>query len=155
VAAVLAPDPESFEPVPPERAALWRNFGQWEQPLFPQLVGLQIEEIRRDYCRMRLPYRAELNQPAGVVHGGAIATLIDTVVVPAVASAYDLIPDMLTLSMSVQYLGAIVREDAIGEGWITRRGRSVAFCEVLVRTGAGETAATGQLVYKVREATPR
>jgi uncharacterized protein (TIGR00369 family) len=99
---------------------------------------------------MRLPYRDELDQPAGVVHGGAIATLIDTVVVPAVASAYDLIPDMLTLGMSVQYLGAIVREDAVGEGWITRRGRSVAFCEVLVRTGAGETAATGQLTYKVR-----
>jgi uncharacterized protein (TIGR00369 family) len=84
------------------------------------------------------------------VHGGAIATLVDTVVVPAVASAYDRIPDMLTLSMSVQYLGAILHEDAVGEGWITRRGRSVAFCEALVRTASGQIAATGQLVYKVR-----
>lgn len=150
--AVLAPDPASFEPVPPERAALWRNFGKWEQPLFPQLVGLQIEEIRRDYCRMRLPYRSELEQPAGVVHGGAIATLIDTVVVPAVASAYDRIPMMLTLNMSVQYLGAVDGEDAIADGWITRRGRSVAFCEALVRTASGQPAATGQLTYTVREA---
>jgi uncharacterized protein (TIGR00369 family) len=150
MAEVLAPDPESFEPLAPERAALWRNFGKWEQPLFPQLVGLQVEEIRLDYARMRLPYRTELNQPGGVVHGGAIATLIDTVVVPAVASAYDAIPGMLTLNLSIQYLGAIDGEDAIADGWITRRGRSVAFCEALVRTASGQPAATGQLVYKVR-----
>ena len=149
---ILAPDPESFEPVAPEVSGLWRNFGKWEQPLFPQLVGLQIEEIRRDYCRMRLPYRPELEQPAGVVHGGAIATLIDTVVVPAVASAYDRIPMMLTLNMSVQYLGAVDGEDAIADGWITRRGKSVAFCEALVRTAAGRPAATGQLTYTVRPA---
>jgi len=152
MAQVLAPDPESFEPVAPEVAALWRNFGKWEQPLFPQLVGLELEEIRLDYCRMRLPYRDELNQPAGVVHGGAIATLIDTVVVPAVASAYDRIPMMLTLNMTVQYLGAIVGEDAVADGWLTRRGRSVAFCEALVRTASGKVAATGQLTYTVKPA---
>ena len=150
MAEVLAPDPASFEPLAPERVALWRNFGQWEQPLFPQLVGLRIEEIRLDYCRMRLPYRPELDQPAGVVHGGAIATLIDTAVVPAVASAYDQIPMMLTLNMSVQYLGAIVGEDAVADGWLTRRGKSVAFCEALVRTDSGKVAATGQLTYTVR-----
>jgi uncharacterized protein (TIGR00369 family) len=150
MADVLAPDPESFEPLAPERVELWRNFGQWEQPLFPQLVGLLIEEIRLDYCRMRLPYRPELDQPAGVVHGGALATLIDTVVVPAVASAYDAIPMMLTLNMTVQYLGAVVGEDAVADGWITRRGKSIAFCEVLVRTAAGQPAATGQLTYSVR-----
>jgi uncharacterized protein (TIGR00369 family) len=150
MAEVLAPDPESFEPAPPERVALWRNFGRWEEPLFPQLVGLQVEEIRLDYCRMRLPYRPELNQPAGVVHGGALATLIDTVVVPAVASAYDRIPMMLTLNMTVQYLGAITGEDAVADGWIVRRGRSVCFCEALVRTATGAVAATGQLTYTVR-----
>ena len=152
MAEVLVPDPESFEPIAPERAVMWRNFGKWEQPLFPQLVGLEIEDIRLDYCRMRLPYRDELNQPAGVVHGGAIATLIDTVVVPAVASAYDRIPMMLTLNMTVQYLGAIVGEDAVADGWLTRRGRSVAFCEALVRTGSGKVAATGQLTYTVKPA---
>src|SRR5918994_402858 len=111
MAEVLVPDPESFEPVAPERAAMWRNFGQWEQPLFPQLVGPRIEDIRLDYCRMRLPYRDELNQPAGVVHGGAIATLIDTVVVPAVASAYDQMPVMLTIDMQIRYLGAARESD--------------------------------------------
>ena len=80
---------EQFDPLPADRAARWSRFGRWEERYFPNVVGLELEEVRLDYARMRLPFRPELNQPAGVVHGGAIATLIDTVVVPAIGSAYD------------------------------------------------------------------
>jgi len=142
---------DRFEPLPPERAELWRNFLNWPgRRYFPNVVGLQLEEIRSDYARIRLPYRDELQQPAGVVHGGAVATLIDTVVVPAVASAYDAVPRMLTLTMNVQYLGAVVEEDAVAEGWVQRRGRSTVFCRAEVRTEDGTVAATGDLVYSVR-----
>lgn len=144
---------ERFEPLPPHRAAIWEKVLSWEgRTYFPNVVGLQLEEVRTDYCRLRLPYRAELDQPAGVVHGGAIATLIDTVVVPAVASAYDERPRMLTVNMLVQYLGAVVREDAVAEGWVQKRGRSTVFCRAEVRTGSGALAATGELVYSVRVA---
>lgn len=150
MAGVYAPDPTAFDPLPPERAGLWSQFGKWDSVFFPSVVGLVLEEVRQDYARMRLPYPPELNQPAGVVHGGALATLIDTVVVPAVGGAFDRIPMMLTLSMSIQYLGAVRNEDCVGEGWVTRRGRSIVFCEVLVRGAGGDPAATGQLVYSVR-----
>jgi uncharacterized protein (TIGR00369 family) len=142
---------DQFEPLPPERAELWGNFLTWPgRTFFPNVVGLQLEEIRTDYARIRLPYRDELQQPAGVVHGGAIATLIDTVVVPAVASPFDEVPRMLTLTMNVVYLGAVIGEDAVAEGWITRRGRSTAFCRAEVQTESGGVAATGDLVYTVR-----
>jgi uncharacterized protein (TIGR00369 family) len=142
---------DQFEPLPPDRAALWGNFLSWPgRTYFPNVVGLQLEEIRTDYARIRLPYRDELQQPAGVVHGGAIATLIDTVVVPAVASPYDAVPRMLTLTMNVQYVGAVVGEDAVAEGWIVRRGRSTVFCRSEVMTDNGTLAATGELVYTVR-----
>ena len=139
------------EPLPADKAAIWSTFARWDDATyFPQLVGLEVEELRTDYARMRLPYRPELNQPAGVVHGGAIATLIDTVVVPAIGTGYDVRPRMLTVSMNVQYLGAVVEEDAIGEGWIEQRGRSMVFCRAEV-TGAnsGKLCANATLVYKV------
>lgn len=144
------PDAESFPPLPAENAALWAKFGQWETTYFPQFVGLEVEEIRTDYARMRLPYRPELDQPAGVVHGGALATLIDTVVVPAIGGVYTGVPQMLTLSMHIQYQGAVRAEDAVAEGWVTQRGRSIVFCEAEVRSASGAAAARGSLVYKVR-----
>ena len=53
---------------------------------FPRLVGLTLEGVRTDYCRTHLPWRAEITQSHGIGHGGAIATLIDSVVVPAIGS---------------------------------------------------------------------
>ena len=71
---------------------------------FPTLLGLVVEEVRVDYCRMRLPFRPELEQPAGLVHGGAIASLLDSVVVPAVGSAYGADARYSTVDMHVQFI---------------------------------------------------
>ena len=142
-----------FALLAPERAALWsRMFSPDGPPIFPRVVGLVFEEMRVDYARMRLPYRAELNQPEGVVHGGAIATLIDTVVVPAVASAHDAVPRMLTVSMTIDYLAALRAEDAIAEGWIDKRGKRTVFCAAQVRSASGVLVARASLVYSVMAA---
>ncbi|MEO3783850.1 PaaI family thioesterase [Actinocorallia sp. B10E7] len=139
------------EPLPGNQEEHWKGFfnGERNAKYFAGFVGLLIEEVRTDYARMRLPYRPELNQPAGVVHGGAIATLIDTVVVPAVGSAYPQVPIMLTIDMQLRYLGAARERDLIAEGWITRRGKSTVFCQAEVRDSEGELIAEGWHVYRV------
>jgi uncharacterized protein (TIGR00369 family) len=139
------------KPLPEERQKLWSKFAAWDEVYFPQELGLKLEEVREDYSRMRLPYRPELRQPAGVVHGGAIASLIDTVVVPAIGAHYDRVPVMLTIDMQLRYLGAARKTDLIAEGWITRRGRSVVFCQAEVRAESdGSPVAEGWLTYQVR-----
>lgn len=148
-ASDLAPNAGRFPPLPPERAEVWKRFQAWERPYFPTFVGVVLEELRTDYARMRLPFRPELDQPAGVVHGGAIATLVDTVVVPAIATGYDERPRMVTVTMDVQYRGAVVGEDMVAEGWVEQRGRSIVFCRADVRTAPDKLVATGTLVYKV------
>jgi len=141
-----------FPPLAPERLAIWDDFADWPDAMwFPKFLGLQVEEIRQDYARLRLPYRPEYEQPAGVLHGGAITSLIDTAVVPAVGSAYATRAEMLTLSLNVSFLGAVRKEDAVAEGWVTQRGRSIVFCDVVVHSASGAPAATASLVYKVRQ----
>jgi len=153
--ASTSPHADRFDPLSAERLEAWSNFGRWPgRTLFSNLVGLEVEEIRDGYCRMRLPYRPELNQPAGVVHGGALATLVDTVVVPAVGAAYEQRPVMLTVSMTLNYLAAVNEEDAIAEGWVEQRGRSTVFCRAEVRTGSGRVCTTGTLIYAVRFPEP-
>jgi uncharacterized protein (TIGR00369 family) len=83
------------------------------------------------------------------VHGGAIATLIDTVAVPAVGAAYDQGWGYATLSMDIQYLAPVRGEDAVAEGWVTQRGRSIVFCRAEVTTAGGGPAAAGSLIYKI------
>jgi len=134
---------DQFEVAPVELADRWAKYGKWERPYFPSLVGMRIEEVRLDYCRMRLPFKDELEQPAGVIHGGAIATLLDSVVVPAVGCRYSAEARMSTVDMHVQFMSAVVRDDLVAEGWIVRRGRTVVFCESEARA-----ASTGKLVAR-------
>ena len=141
---------DTFPPLPADKAERWAKFGHWDRTLFPNLVGLEVEEVRTDYCRMRLPFRDELEQPAGIVHGGALATLIDTVVVPAVGQAYDAGWLFATVSMDIQYLSAVVKQDAVAEGWIVKRGSSLVFCRAEVRGADGREAAHGTLVYAIK-----
>ena len=149
--AAIAPNAHRFDPLDPERLARWDNFANWpDQTFFPTFIGIEKEEIRTDYCRLRLRYRPELNQPAGAVHGGALATLVDTVVVPAVSAVYDTRPMLATISMNLNFLAAVREQDAVAEGWVERRGRSTVFCRAEARAADGELALTGSLVYAVR-----
>lgn len=147
----VAPNAQRFAALPPAEAERWLAFfDRVPGEVFPHFLGLRMEEVRTDYARMRLPYRPVLDQPARVVHGGAIASLIDTVVVPAIGMAYDTFPRLLTLHLGVSYLGGVVGVDAVAEGFVVRRGRSTVFCRAEVRTPDGALAATGDLVYAVR-----
>ena len=146
----MSPHSQQFDLLPVSVRKQWEGFLQWEdQQYFPQLVGIEVEELRRDYARLRLPWRPELNQPQGLMHGGAIATLIDTVVVPAIGTAYDTERPFSTLEMTVRYLGPVRKEDLVAEGWVTRRGKRVVFCDAEVRTASSVVVATGHLIYIV------
>jgi uncharacterized protein (TIGR00369 family) len=148
---------EQYEPLPPQRESMFALFPNFpDRVFFPTLLGLQLEEVRVGYARMRLPYRPELDQPAGVVHGGAIATLIDTVVVPAIGGGYDTFPSMFTTDLHVGFLSAAVGVDLIAEGMVLRRGRSTVFCRAEVFLPDGTLAAVGSPTYQVRTGrTPR
>lgn len=148
----LAPNAARFPPLSSDRAGRLREFTAGRPDYFPGHVGIVLEEVRTDYARMRLPHRTILDQPMGILHGGAMATLIDTVVVPAIASGYDEPRRYLTIDMQVQYLAPVAGEDAVAEGWIVQRGRSIVFCRAEVFTAAGTLAALGTLVYKVNRA---
>ena len=66
-----------------------------------------MEELKADYCCMRLPHRPELEQPFGLCTA-ARSPLIDTVMVPAVGGLRAGLD--ATLSMDIQYLGPVAGE---------------------------------------------
>jgi uncharacterized protein (TIGR00369 family) len=139
----MLPDPNDFSPLDADAASRWSRFGKWDREYFPTLVGLEVEEIRIDYCRMRLPFRPALEQPMGIVHGGAIATLLDAVVVPAIGSAYSVGTGYSTVDLNIQFHSSLKAEDAVAHGWVVKRGRRIVFCEA---TAIGAT--TGRVIAK-------
>ena len=147
------PRADQHEVLGADTLSRWARFLRADRVFFPTFVGLQLEEVRRGYARLRLPVRPEVQQAAGVVHGGALATLVDTVCIPAIGTFYDKQPEMLTVSMTINYVGVVRGEDAYAEAWVEQGGRSVAFVRVEVRSASGTLAATASVVFKLTQAS--
>ncbi len=118
---------------------------------FPKLVGLSLDEIEEDRVVMSLPFREEVTTIATVVHGGAIATLIDTTATAA-AWATPTPPENLrgtTVALNVSYLAAANAADLRAEARVLRRGRNLSFIDVDVTDGDGKLVAKGAATYKL------
>jgi uncharacterized protein (TIGR00369 family) len=131
------------------RREMFREFIP-KSPLVRHL-GIELRSLGQDRAELLLPYRPELATMGDVVHGGAIATLIDTTGTAA-AWADDSEPDDMggaTVSMTVEYVSAARGGDLLAAGTVVRRGRSICFCDVTVtEPPGGEVVAKGMLVYR-------
>ena len=84
--------------------------------------------------------------PIGVVHGGLVCTLLDSVTACAVHSTLPLGTGYTSLDISVSYLRPVTRETGLltARGWVTRAGRRAAFSEGEVRDPQGKVVATAK-----------
>lgn len=141
---------DQFPALAPEVAERWAYFPHWEDTTyFVNIVGLETEELRTDYARMSMPFREENLQAAGLVHGGAIATLIDTVVVPAIGTGLPEGSLWSTIELHTQFHRPLTT-DAVAEGWIVKRGKSVVFTRAEVHDANGDHVASGTATYVVK-----
>jgi uncharacterized protein (TIGR00369 family) len=114
-------------------------------------LGLRLESIGTDEATLVLPFRPELATMDDVVHGGAIASLIDTAGMAA-SWADDAEPDSLagsTVTLNVNYLTAARGQDLTARAAVTRRGRNMVFSEVRVTEPSGRLVATGSVVQRL------
>ena len=114
-------------------------------------LGMRLESIGTDEATLVLPYRQELATQDDIVHGGAIAALIDTAGMAA-CWADDAVPDSLTgatVTLNVNYLAAARGQELAAHAVVVRRGRSMVFSEVKVTEPTGRLVATGSVVQRL------
>lgn len=134
--------------IDPQLAATLR--AAFDSAAFGRLIGQSVEAVAAGYARMRLAASAQLLQPGGVMHGGAIASLLDSAAALAVFSTLTQRPKAVaTIDLHVHYLEAVVDEDLVAEARVRRSGRSIAIVGVDVHTAAGRAVAHGELSFRV------
>jgi uncharacterized protein (TIGR00369 family) len=118
-------------------------------PLFA-LLGMRVDSIEPDRARLTLPYKPELATIENIVHGGAIASLIDTAGTTA-AWADDTEPESMagaTVNLNVSYTSAARGRDLTALATVSKRGRNLVFADVKVSEDDGRLVATGSIVYR-------
>ncbi len=108
-----------------------------------------MSAVRLDYCKIDLKFRPELLQAGGFVHGGLLATLMDTACVPAVGSGFTERRAYSTIDAHIQYQSSTKDDDLETVSWVTKRSKTIVFCESIVATASGRTLAKGAFTFKV------
>jgi uncharacterized protein (TIGR00369 family) len=118
---------------------------------FSSRAGIKLEAIEPGHAELYLPFDQAVTTIGDVVHGGAIATLIDCAATAA-SWAGATLPDNprgATVSMSVNYVGAATGSSLTARATVVRRGRNLTFCNVEVAGGGGDIVATAIVTYKI------
>jgi uncharacterized protein (TIGR00369 family) len=108
------------------------------------ILGLELLEIDKDANRVRIAFHAsqDICNKWGGIHGGMVAAMLDDLNSIAVGLTLDWGQISPTLEMKTSYIAAARPGTLIGEGWVVKRGKSVAFTEAELRDDKGTLLAT-------------
>jgi 1,4-dihydroxy-2-naphthoyl-CoA hydrolase len=112
-------------------------------------VGIQYVSLSAEEVVARMPVAGN-TQPYGVLHGGATASLVETI--GSVGTAIALGPAFLVMGihLSVNHVRAVREGTVTGTGVPVHVGRSTAVWDVRVEDEDGRLVAVGRLTLAVR-----
>jgi acyl-CoA thioesterase len=103
---------------------------------FVQVLDLQLEHVEHGKSRMRMPFRPQVTNAMGAVHGGAIVSLCDTAFYVALASIYGPMQWTTTASLATNFLAqARPGHDLVAHAVVLKPGKRIVYGEVHVYSG--------------------
>jgi len=117
---------------------------------FPALLSMKLADIGIGYAVIEADIEEKHRQLLGVVHGGMLATLIDTVAFWAVY--YDIEdPDawLTSVDLKLNYLAPAVSGKLFAKGLQIKVGKTLCYAEAEVTNGEGELIAHGTATLMV------
>lgn len=114
-------------------------------------LGVVLDAVEVDRVRVRLPYDESLTTLADVVHGGAIASLVDVVATAACWASPHVEPGArgTTIGFSINYLAAARGQELVATAEVIQRGGSISVADVRVEGADGTLAARATVTYKL------
>ena len=124
-----------------------------ESNLFWRHLGVSVVDAKPGWVRLRVPVRDDIKNASGApVHGGVYSALVDMAVGGALGTLNEASEGgvgQTTLDLNVSYLAGVRDGEIFAEGRILRHGRTIAFGEVTVSDGKGQTLAVGRATYMI------
>jgi uncharacterized protein (TIGR00369 family) len=122
---------------------------------FIQTLDLHLEHVDHGEARMRMPFRSQVLNGAGAIHGGAIVSLCDTSFYVALASLYGPMQPTATASLTCSFLRpAVAPHDLIAHAKVLKPGKRIVYGEVHVYSGE-KLVAHATLSFLNSSETPR
>ncbi len=142
----LPDDPEILQ----ARESILAHAREW--PFF-KLIGMEVVDMRPGWSLLKVAYRNDLTQPAMIMHGGIIATLIDTGIAHSIllmnVKRHDDVTSIVSVDLRVKFFRPVSEGMIYCESTVTRPGRQIIHAESVVRNEEGKEVARGDSIYMV------
>ena len=107
-----------------------------QKALFIKTLDLHLEDVGNGKAKMRMPFRSQVMNHGGAIHGGAIVSLCDTAFWVALASIYGPKQPTATASLTCSFLRpALPPHDLIAHATVLKPGKRIVYGEVHVYSG--------------------
>jgi uncharacterized protein (TIGR00369 family) len=114
---------------------------------FARFLGLELEQVASGTATLGVDVRKELTQNQGVVHGGAIASLIDTATAFAIISLIAPSEKVTTVDLAISYLRPAVGGRLRAVARVIRAGRRLFVVSAEVFDKQGKLITTALTTY--------
>ena len=114
------------------------------------LLGLEFVRAERGAATFALDVRAELTRMGGILHGGAVVSLLDTAAAFAVHTVIEPDARTVTVDLTVHFLRPASGGRIEAQARILHRGRRVCILSVEARDSAAEIIATSTMTYYIQ-----
>ena len=114
---------------------------------FARLIGIRLDELEFGQASLFLDVRDELKQNNGVVHGGALASLIDTATAFAGTTVIRATERLATADLTIKYLSPLTSGRAIALANVIKTGKRLITIAVNVQDQDGTPIAAALSTY--------
>lgn len=114
---------------------------------YAKFLGLELGEMKPGEASLHLEVRDELRQNQGVVHGGAVASLIDTASAFAVVTQLEPHERVTTTDLTIHYLRPVTAGRLTATARTVRAGRRLFVLSVEVMDDQQKLIATAVTTY--------
>ncbi|HVL37500.1 MAG TPA: PaaI family thioesterase [Burkholderiales bacterium] len=117
------------------------------------LIGARLARVEPGFVEIELPYRDDLTQQKGFVHGGILGMIADTA---CGYSAFSLMPagcSLVTVEYKINIL-APARSGLVAKGQVVKPGRTLTIARAEVYADDGKHVATMQQTLMMLANTP-
>jgi uncharacterized protein (TIGR00369 family) len=114
---------------------------------FAKLLGIELEDVTPGTATLGFDIRNDFKQNNGVVHGGAIASLVDTATAFAIISLLPPDEQATTADLTISYLRPLRNGRAHATARVIRAGRRLIVVSAELVDDAGKLVATALTTY--------
>jgi uncharacterized protein (TIGR00369 family) len=97
----------------------------FERVPFAHLLRLELGEMKRGAATLHMEVRDELRQNNGVVHGGVIASLVDSAAAFAILTILEKDETSTTVDLTIHYLRPLLQGRVSAHARVVRAGRRI------------------------------